>query len=222
LKKKYRAFDNGLGLFLTIGCTVLLASCDGAQSPDSVATPKQDASVPASIDPGVFEPYKREGWTKLFASWGDKGIARIQRLREAAAQTVAKNPSCDTVEISDISESRSTAPNEPVVLVDCKNGERFYLSERDTGGFVQTEMQKGARFSSADLIRQCTEAVRNRLTLPATFDQSMFSVSERQGGSGNRVVEFEFEAKNRIGLTLPAQAKCIMTTEGEFEVTVIE
>lgn len=200
----------------------LTASC--GQEPKTGQSETQNAKPAAApIDPGVYEPYKREqGWEKTFARWGDEGVARIQRLREAAAETVASNPKCDSVELSEISDSRSTPPDTPTVYVDCANGERFYLSESDVGGTVSTEMEKGARFSSADLIRQCTDAVRARLNLPASFDQNMWSVSDRQGTSGNRVVEFDFEAKNYLGATLPAQARCIMTTRGQFEVTVIE
>lgn len=194
---------------------------DMADATPPPATP--DSAHPSPIDPGVYEPYRRDkGWSKTFAKWGDKGVARIQKLREAAALTASKNPACDGVELSEISDARSTPPNNPVVYVDCTNGERFYLGESDVGGEVSTELAKGARFSSADLIRRCTEEVKARLSLPATFDQSMFSASDRQGTSGNRVINFDFEAKNRLGLTLPARAECIMTTGGHFEVSIIE
>ncbi len=200
----------------------LLVSCGQEPEPGQSET-TNGASATAPIDPGVYEPYKREqGWEKTFARWGDEGVARIQRLREAAAESVASNPKCDSVELSEISDSRSTPPTMPVVYVDCTNGERFYLGESDVGGTVLTELEKGARFSSAELIRLCTDAVRARLNLPASFDQNMWSVSDRQGTSGNRVVEFDFEAKNYLGATLPAQARCIMTTQGQFEVTVID
>lgn len=203
----------------------LAASCGpqpNTENKEQSATAKTRPAA-APIDPGVYEPYKREqGWEKTFARWGDEGVARIQRLREAAAATVARDPKCDAVELSEISDSRSTPPDSPMVYVDCTNGERFYLGESDVGSTVSSEMEKGAGFSSADLIRQCTDAVRARLNLPASFDQKIWSVSDRQGTSGNRVVEFDFEAKNYLGATLPAQARCIMTTQGQFEVTVIE
>lgn len=199
---------------MTVGC---------GQSPTANGGQSEARTSPASIHPGVYEPYTREsGFSKTIDKWGSAGVARIQQLREAAATTVASNPKCDAVEISDLSDNRSTPPDTPVVFVDCRNGERFYLGEGDVGGSVSSEIEKGSRFSSADLIRRCTDSVRTRLNIPASFDQSFFSVSERQGTSGNRVVEFDFKAQNRLGLSLPAQARCIMTTQGQFEVTIIE
>ncbi|MBR2268482.1 hypothetical protein [Sphingobium sp.] len=180
-------------------------------------------SVAAPVDPGVYSPYVREnGWQKTFAKWGNPGVERIQRLREAAAETVAQNPKCDAVELSEISDQRSTPPDHPVVYVDCRNSERFYLSEADVGSQLSSEKERGARFSSAELISRCTSEVKSRLNLPSTFDRDFFSVSDRQGTSGNRVVEFSFEAKNGLGLALPASARCIMTTQGNFEVEIIE
>ncbi|WIA54308.1 hypothetical protein N6H05_14675 [Sphingobium sp. WTD-1] len=177
----------------------------------------------APIDPGVYSPYVREnGWQKTFAKWGDAGVRRIQKLREAAAETVAQNPKCDAVELSEISDQRSAPPDSPVVYVDCRNSERFYLSEADVGGQLSSEKEKGSRFSSAELISRCTSEVKSRLNLPSTFDRDFFSVSDRQGTSGNRVVEFTFEAKNALGLTLPASARCVMTTQGQFEVEINE
>lgn len=206
---------------LAISTALLTVSC-GTQ--DSAETANISRAKPpiAQIDPGVFTHYKRDSWPKLFARWGDKGVARIQRLREAAALTAARNPKCDAVEISEISDSRSSFPNNPVVYVDCTNGERFYLDEDEVNGAISSETEKGALFSSRDLISKCTDAVRTRLNIPATFKQNMWSVSDRQGTSGNRVIEFDFEAKNFLGGQLPAKAMCIMTTQGQFEVTITQ
>jgi hypothetical protein len=184
--------------------------------------PKRNLNSSAPIEPGVFEPYERSGWKSLFAEWGPKGVARIQRLREAAARKVAQNPACDVVESSEIATMRSTPPNSPVVFVDCRNTERFYVSEKDLSSDLSSEMEKGARFSSSELIEKCTSSLRNKLSLPTTLDRNWFSVSERQGTSGNRVVDFEFTAKSPSGVSLSAKAKCIMTTEGNFELEIIE
>jgi hypothetical protein len=206
---------------------LVMASSSCQAPPDN--TGNSLSSVPtervgaAPIDPGVYSPYVREnGWQKTFAKWGDAGVRRIQKLREAAAETVAQNPKCDAVELSEISDQRSNPPDSPVVYVDCRNSERFYLSEADVGGHLSSEKEKGARFSSVELIDQCTREVKSRLNLPSTFDRDFFSVSDRQGTSGNRVVEFTFEAKNGLGMTLPAAARCIMTTQGQFEVEITE
>ena len=176
----------------------------------------------APIDPDVFDRYERRDWPKLYSKWGENGIRRIQKLRESAAASVAKNPKCDAVDISDISESRSTIPDNPVVYVDCRNGERFYIDESDAKHMVNSEKEKGRRFSTSELIKMCTAGVKSKLNIPDSFSQSIFSVSDYLGDSGNRVIQFDFEAKNRLGLTLPAKARCIMTTRGDLEISVIE
>lgn len=201
---------------LLVAC--LLSSCGG----DEPASNDQNRTSPAPIDPSVFQPYTRDQFPKAFAAWGVDGIRRVQTLREGAAKSAAANPKCDAVEIAELSDSRSSPPDSPVVFVDCRNGERFYLSESDVGRNLSTEAEKGARFSSAALIERCTNEVRARLNIPASFDPSIWSISDRQGTSGNRVVEFNFKAKNAYGMQLPASARCIMTTAGVFEVTVVE
>jgi hypothetical protein len=214
--------DSTIGMAMRaffLSLAVLLGACSPPSSGDSAGQPNQE---PAPIDQNVYEPYQREGFPKAFAKWGEAGIARIQRLREAAAATVAKNPKCDAVELSELSDARSSPPDNPIVFVDCRNSERFYIGESDVGGMVNTEMEKGARFSSSELVKRCTDEVVSRLSLPSSFDRNLFSVSDRQGTSGNRVVEFTFEAKNRLGLKLPAAARCIMTTQGDFEVNISE
>lgn len=194
----------------------------GNQARDS-SPPIAQKAHKAPIAPNVYDPYQRgKGYEKTFQTWGHRGVDRIQKLREAAAETVSLNPKCDAVELSELSAGRSSPPDHPVVFVDCANMERFYLSESDTRTGVRSEMEKGATFSSASLVQKCTDAVRARLNIPASFDRSIWSVSDRQGTSGNRVVEFDFEAKNRLGGTLPASARCIMTTQGNFEVEIIE
>jgi hypothetical protein len=108
------------------------------------------------------------------------------------------------------------------VYVDCRNGERFYLSESDTKNMVNSEKEKGRQFSTAILIRMCTDGVKKKLNIPDSFSKNLFTVSDYLGESGNRVIQFDFEAKNRLGLTLPAKANCIMSTQGDFEISVFE
>ncbi len=215
-------------LLLPVCAAVISCSSDrpgnsvGENSEAGTSSSAPERAGPAEIDPNVFSPYTRQGYPKTFEKWKPAGIARVQKLREAAARTVADNPKCDFVDLADLSEARSTAPDNPVVFVDCRYGERLYLSESDNGANVATEKDKGASFSGAELIQRCTEEVRRKLSLPSSFDRDWFSVSDRQGTSGNRVIEFTFEAKNRLGLTLPAAARCVMTTQGTFEVDVVE
>ncbi len=228
-KAKPNANDNGKFagfsalLILFFSLLIFLRQCINSTDPVFDNELNQIRSTgPAGIDPGVYMPYTRDQFPKAFSAWGQSGIDRIQELREAAAKSAAANPSCEFVDMVELSESRSTPRSNPVVYVDCRNGERMYFSEDDLAGEVLTEKQKGKILSGGDLIRQCVEAVRNKLSMPSTLDPNTWSISDTQGESGNRVIQFDFKAKSLMGITLPASAKCIASTGGELEITLIE
>jgi hypothetical protein len=90
-------------------------NADSSSNISIAALEKSDVteSHSAPIHPDVYDRYERRDWPKLYAKWGEKGITRIQKLRESAAASVAKNPKCDAVDISDISEPRSISPDSP-------------------------------------------------------------------------------------------------------------
>lgn len=102
-----------------------------ADSDDIVRRNESAAKNPAEIDAGVFVPYNRENWSKTFAMWGEVGMNRITIARVKAAKAAARNPNCDGVEWSEISPSRSRAPYDIVIFVDCRNGTRYYFPESD-------------------------------------------------------------------------------------------
>jgi hypothetical protein len=181
------------------------------------------AGAAAKIDPGVYEPYTKKVFPKAYARWGDAGFARINALRIKAAETVAKNPKCDRVEIVELSDSKSTPPNNPVVFVDCANMQRFYLSEKDVGGPVRSQSEKGKQWSAGSVLTACVDGVKKRLNFPGTMDRSWFTSNVRQAPTtGNWVAEFEFTAKNAFGAELPAKARCVVEPDGKLEVTINE
>ncbi|MNS07281.1 hypothetical protein D3C72_387200 [compost metagenome] len=207
---------------------VALAGCGdggGVQSEPAAlvsAEPAETAAVTAPIEPGVYEPYTRDQYPKTFATWGNAGVKRVDALRAAAAETVAKNPVCDKVAYAGLSDNRSQAPDRPIVFVDCENGQRFYLGENDVGSSVASQTQKSSRFTRSELVGLCTQSVQSQLNFPSTFDQGIWTISSRQAPyTGNWVVEFDFKAKNAFGLELPASARCITTPEGAAEVTIL-
>lgn len=204
---------------------LVIAGLSGCGNPDASGnTPEASARQgPAQIDPGVYDAYTRDQYPRTFSTWGAQGVKRIDALRAAAAETVARNPACDRVEYADLSDERSTPPDKPVVFVDCANMQRFYLGEDEVGEAVRSQQEKSANFSRTQLIERCTEATKTRLNFPSTLDQNIWSVSARQSPyQGNWVVEFDFKAKNAFGMELPASARCITTPEGEMEITIVD
>lgn len=180
------------------------------------------ASGAAGIDSGISDPYTQKVFPKLHQVWGAAGFDRINKLRIAAAKKASESKRCDYVEVVELSEMRSTPTSNPVVFVDCRNGERFYMSESDVDkGPVQSQTQKGAAIGKAGAIQRCTTAVQRKLQFPSSMDSSWFGTTARQAPTtGNWVVEYEFTAKNGFGIELPAKARCIIEADDRTEVTI--
>lgn len=192
-----------------------------APPPATVNSPS--AQKVADIDPNVFEPYSRDSYPKTFVKWGTAGVRRIDALRAAAARTVATNSACDKVEISELSDNRSAAPNRPIVFVDCANGQRFYLGESDVETEVTSETSRGARLSKSTVIELCERALRAQLNVPLSMDRDWLNTSAFQAQTTGRwVVDFTFKAQNLLGAKLPGSAHCTVGTDGTPEVTITQ
>lgn len=168
------------------------------------------------IDSNVYDPYTSKAYPKTFKSWGKKGVAKINKYRVLAAEMAIKNPQCDFVETAELSDNRSSPPNEIVIFVDCQNGQRFYLSsgEIDANSGAASIEQKTARLKDRQAVKQCETAVARMLKFPSSFDKSWFSSSVYRAPQGNVVVTFDFTAKNGFGIDLPQQARCVFDDRG--------
>lgn len=110
------------------------ASAERARLAGEKEAQAEEAAKP-KIDPGVMQPYRADYFSSAGGDpgWGKAGLARINKLRVDAANTVLLNPDCGRVEMSDLAEKASTPPNHPVVFVDCSSHYRFIISEADIG-----------------------------------------------------------------------------------------
>jgi len=180
------------------------------------------AAAHPKVDPNVYDPYTKKGFPKAYAKWGDAGFNRLNALRIKAAEKVAGNPKCDRVDVAELSDTKSAPPSTLIVFVDCANGERFYVSEQEVGGPLQSQTEKGKQWSAGAVLTACTEGVKKKLNFPGTMDKKWFTSNVRQAPTtGNWVAEFDFTAKNAFGAELPAKARCIVEPDGKLEVTVI-
>jgi len=204
------------------GCfiaAVLLVGCGDESEKSGDKTGQR--STPAPIAENAIFEITREGWPKTWKAWGEDGVARIEALQQAAAETAAHSQRCDRVEIVGLSDSRSSPPTRPVVYVDCANRERFYISESDMGDAVLSQSEKADRFSEGDAVSACTKALRRELAFPESLDRDFWSLSARRSKTlGNWVVRFDFSASNALGMDLPHTARCVMTPAGQTEVTI--
>ena len=121
---------------------------------DLVQTP--DAPRPARINPFIYTAYDRPVHTggpdkgellypEFITLWGAASAARLQKLREMAAESSANDPRCSgEVILAEYSESHSSwSNNRLAVFVEC---------ESPTGAiarFLATESDEGMHFERA-------------------------------------------------------------------------
>ncbi|MBV2144248.1 hypothetical protein KUG47_12160 [Falsochrobactrum sp. TDYN1] len=168
------------------------------------------------IDSNVYDPYTPQNYPKTFKTWGKKGAASINKYRVLAAEEAIKNPRCDFVETSELSDNRSSPPNNVVIFVDCRNGERFYLSsaEIDAKSGATSIKERTVSITDHEAIQQCEAAVVRMLKFPSSFDKGWFSSNVQRASQGNVVVTFDFSAKNGLGIDLPQGARCVFDDRG--------
>lgn len=166
----------------------------------------------------------QNGYPKLYAQWGGDWVNKINSMTPKAAEVIAQNPSCDKVDLVDISTERSVARKKIVFYGDCINGQRFYVSDIEiaAGAPVQSKQDKTAGISDAAALEACVTSVKNRLNYPSTFSQSIFSSGVYRAPTGNLVAEFDFKAKNAFNLELKHHVRCVIDDQGLHEPEITE
>lgn len=56
---------------------------------------------------------------------------KINKMMPLAVDKVALNPNCDEPDMIELSDNKSIVKREVVFFVDCKNKQRFYISQND-------------------------------------------------------------------------------------------
>lgn len=178
-------------------------------------------SQPVEIDYShVAYEITEKGYPGTYAKWGKEWIDDINRMMPLAVQRVASNPKCDAPETADLSDNRSSPKQEAVFYVDCRNGERFYISQNELNDNTQIEAESEVLSGEpSEYIKPCQEMVKAQLTYPNSFDANI-GTNAFKGTSGNIVVEMSFTAKNSLGAELPQSARCVFGTNGKNEAII--
>lgn len=218
-----------------IGLALLLPLCSCTPSaPSAVEPDHQEVSQPAApptrqqarqrMDDGVFDPYDRANYPRTFKLVGKPDpVKRIQAIREGAAFKAIASGRCDRVELSEISENRSTKANLSA-FVDCTNRERFYVSESDLAANAVATANSDRTLPRAQAISACVDAARGIATYPSLVDPhtwtgASYSASKTMGAA--RVL-LDFDATNAFGVKIPYSAACLFPaghTTPELNVT---
>lgn len=171
----------------------------------------------AKISPGAAMLIQGEGWDKTIQKWGGKWIQKINMLMPRVAMYAAKSPDCDYVEIVGLSD-RSAIGQSAVFFVDCRNRQRFYVSEADLGSAAApiSKNAKTAGISDDVAITACIEQVKDQLKFPLSFDRHVLSTKVYRSPYGNISVYFTFSAKNALGGSTPQHARCAVDDTGIY------
>ena len=190
----------------------------------SIETPKEktfDTPAATKYSELALTDYTEKSFPKLFAQWGADGIERIKGNDKKALQYAASSERCDQVEYVAFSDKESIYPDRIVSFADCKNGERFYYDSSKDGKSAVAESEKAMSEGSAYLV--CKDMVRSELNYPSTLDVRLLdSRADKNQTTGNVVVILGFNAKNGFGAEEEHKARCVVTNNGEAEVTLIE
>lgn len=184
------------------------------RAPTVSATPaKVDAS--RKISPDAAFLIEGEGWERTRREWGSAGVKRINAAMPKAAEKVARSSNCDYVELVGLSD-RGKPGQQAVFYVDCRNGQRFYVSEDDlkSDAAVVSKNARTAAINDSTAIKACEDSVKSQLNFPSTFDRDLLNTSVYRAPTGNIAVRFTFQARNALGAKLPQRARCVIDDTG--------
>lgn len=191
-----------------------------ATSTAKASRPKTPASsaktdIATRISPDAVMLIEGEGWDKTRREWGSAGIKRLNTAMPKVAEKVARTSACDQVELVGISD-RSKPRQMAVFYVDCRNGQRFYVSEADlaSDAAIASKSEKTAAISDANALQACEASVKGQLTYPLSFNRDLMNTRTYRAPTGNIAVEFTFKAMNALGAELPQRARCVIDDTG--------
>lgn len=175
-----------------------------------------------NYDSYVVSPYKPKSYPKLYKTWGNDWMKKINDLKTPAADYVSQQKGCDRVDVLDVSESKSTPKKNIVFFADCVNGARFYVSENDikSKNKIQSQSEKSTLISDFEAISMCETELKRKLIIPAAYNRKIFTSNVyRAQTTGNIVVNFDFEGMNSLGAKLPKSTRCVISNSN-IEITI--
>jgi hypothetical protein len=113
---------------------------------------------------------------------------------------------------SEVLEIRSNPEHSAVVLVQCRNGTRFYL-DRDrleAHSFPRPATAGTLTLSDTDAVRACEDKVRLGLPVPASLARRADSTGIDRAPGNGPVVTFEADALNGLGFPLAFHVQCVL------------
>lgn len=83
------------------------------------------------IHKNALENYTKEAYPKLHKIVGDDGLIAITSHDKCAAEIVSQLKECDQITYVGYSNNLSNYPEKIASFVDCKNGKRFFVVNKE-------------------------------------------------------------------------------------------
>lgn len=217
------------GVFLLVICFALLMK-GASESRTSLGTFK------AKIHHAAVTEVTKEHYPKLYKNLGVDAIDRANKLSEWAAVVAAEHDQCDQVEIVEISSK--SVPEKIEWFADCKNSERFHITEEDAAraqlrwepGEIEVPKETTApvvtnsaaleNVSEVRVVSGCDRIVKAAMKSRGSYDASWSYDYRKHPTKGQVSVTREFEAQNSFGATLSSEYVCIVDAKSMTPVSI--
>ena len=157
----------------------------------------------------ALSPYTVEkGYPKIVAKYGSR-LPEIEAFRKMAAKAALDSGKCDYVEMSELSDSKSTIDHLQF-WVDCRNKERIYIDESQLKNGARAMTQSEKSWTQDAALAACRRAIKERALIPGEVDiHGVLGTSFYKAPlTHNVVLNMDFDAKNAMGVELPYAAIC--------------
>lgn len=205
----------GLVVIIILGGVQKKTGTNTGAANSSGAAPSTPVDDPKTkISPEIFKADDKSDFPQLAKKLGS-AWPRLQPSREAAAIRAASSEQCDYVEVAEASD-KSTKSN-IVFFVDCRNGERLYVSEQDLKSKANSVFQSDKVIDQSTAIEACSNAAKSMTTHPELANMHTWSGASFNANksTGNALVTVDFEAKNLMGVEGKFTARCIFPADGQ-------
>ncbi len=221
----------------TIGCTwlLLLEGCGEESAPEQTAPQEEAPAKPLTLgeyrakigEDAVFDA-PRSYYPKLYAKLGGKRYADAMELNDWAALQVVMSPDCDELEVIDISDAAARAKLR--WFADCKNGQRFYVSEDEAVALkarlsrtpdseivtaaaetaATPESAKLANFDEARAVTECDLLMKGALQSPGSYKSAWSWTATPSPINGRVRIVRSFRARNAFNAELQSEYDCLV------------
>lgn len=181
-----------------------------------------------------FEPalMTKADYPKMYKQLGPAKFDAANSLMSWAALAAANSKQCS--EVTDIGVSDKSTRRAVLWFVDCKNSERFMISEAQAiavrgqydpnaspeakarAAQVAVAEPMSARwkdFKEADAVTACRTLVQSTMTNQRSFDAAWTWDSEKDDDTGLVTIQQDFDAQNGFGGTISSRYSCVVNAD---------